>query len=322
VIYEYKLNFSASTSYSQSPSDYNNKHSDASYFLAFHIINLYNIIYSAIALLFTLPLLIYHIKLIVKNNTTKLEMRLNHKHELYSLSVLADEMFKLENSNKKYICIKNFKQILCPKVSKIGILNLIHKNYLQSIYGKLILNSDKLKSEENKFQLIPILDFNSIVEKYAENEEDKPDDLNSGKNQLDIEKKLSPRDQILSKLKLSLRENKINDERNFSRLSSKAAMITNDYKRYKNLEVKPEDKKKRNSRNRQSSNTTNWNNSTYNCEEEDKNTAYNTYSDKIIKKSKNKISSPNSKLDILNIINISEHSYNQIELNENFKNDL
>ena len=95
------------------------------------IMSLYIFIYICITMIFTTGLLIFHIRIVLNNMTTKEELK----------KFFIGNPFRREK-------LKNFLSIICPKRAKMGLINLL--NYNQKMYEEQIKYNRKKHEEKER----------------------------------------------------------------------------------------------------------------------------------------------------------------------------
>jgi hypothetical protein len=116
------------------------------------VMSLYLIIYCIFFMYFTTRLLFYHIILILTNSTTKEKLK---------------SVFRKGNPYTRS-CWKNIKFILCPKIKKHDILEILRGDF-QEICDTNKYNSDKNRNDPDKTYTNIELNLDSIIDENLDN---------------------------------------------------------------------------------------------------------------------------------------------------------
>ena len=184
------------------------------------IISLYIFIYVCITMIFTTELLIFHMRLVFQNKTTKEELKKMFNNPFYNLYERSKSL--------------NFKNVIFPKKPKLSLVELLkinnkmyqsQKKYLEK-KAKRIESQDTFLSKENREKEFDI----SFKEKQ---------DINNIINNVDSKEAINISDKIIN----TDNENNINheknkDRKNISKLTSRNIMIDKKSEEIKNENLK------------------------------------------------------------------------------------
>ena len=171
----------------------NSKKKSLEFCLCDVIMSLYLIIYVAITMIFTTGLLIFHIRMVFNNKTTKEDLKKFFEN-------------RYGNTFQRTKSIKNITNSLFPKLSKLSLIDILQKN--EKIYKdqqKYNLELSKLKMEEKEREKENL----SNLEKNEEDNQNSKDELKEKEIKISIGKDMQ-------KLEKSLNNNIINNEDNIS----------------------------------------------------------------------------------------------------------
>ena len=171
----------------------NSKKKSLEFCLCDVIMSLYLIIYVAITMIFTTGLLIFHIRMVFNNKTTKEDLKKFFEN-------------RYGNTFQRTKSLKNITNSLFPKLSKLSLIDILQKN--EKIYKdqqKYNLELSKLKMEEKEREKENL----SNLEKNEEDNQNSKDELKEKEIKISIGKDMQ-------KLEKSLNNNIINNEDNIS----------------------------------------------------------------------------------------------------------
>ena len=186
------------------------------------IISLYIFIYICITMIFTAGLLLFHIRILYQNITTKEELKKFFKNPF-------------ENPFQRSKII-NFKSIIFPKKAKMGLIDILNYNKKMFDEQKEFLKEQKEKKETDdkisnisKDNTLKENDINITIEKDKEtnnldskehfdiNNDNEEHSINNGKNEANkniieksINEKSSSRDILIEQMEKNSRNKKIN----------------------------------------------------------------------------------------------------------------
>ena len=127
----------------------------ASYSLTEVIMSLYIIIYEGITMIFVTGLFIYHTKLVLKNITTKEDIK------SYWENPIGNPFYR----NKKI----NLKNALFPLKQKRSIIDIFQKGFIKSIYPNEEKTEKQIKKEEKKEDIKEMKEENKITDNHNHN---------------------------------------------------------------------------------------------------------------------------------------------------------